>query len=319
MSLTLSKRLSLKRFIKGEGAHQSIIKLNHRRIFILPNKGGISLAIVILLMLIASINYNNSMGFVFTFLLAAAAQASTFYSFKNLSGLIVSQTKTPIYHAGSTGQLNINIKEPGHRERWAIKASHLEQQTTFNLHKDQTLLITLPVTFNTRGWYTLDTITLSTTFPFGFFRAWSPLLFNQPILVYPQPIDAGLPLSSNQENSQQGGAPSKQAGSDDFAGLKPYQQGQSYRHINWKALAAEKGLYSNEFNAEQSARLWLDWKSCDSLAVEAKISQLCFWVLRCENQGTDYGLRLPHIELAPNHGVHHQHACLKQLALYGNA
>ena len=316
MSLTLSKRLSLKRFTKGEAAQQSVIKLNHRRIFILPNKGGLSLAIVIILMLIASINYNNSMGFVFTFLLAAAAQLSTFYSFKNLSGLIVSQAKTPICHAGSTGQLNIVIKETEERERWAIEASYLDKNTTFNVRKDQSLCVTLPITFKNRGWYTLDTITLSTTFPFGFFRAWSPLLFNQPILVYPKPIDAGLPLSYNQHIDEQSGAPSHQSGTDDFAGLKPYQLGQNYRHINWKALAAEKGFYSNEFHAEQTANIWLDWTSCDQLAPEAKISQLCFWVLHCETQGIEYGLRLPNIELLPNHGVSHQHACLKELALY---
>jgi len=316
MSLTLSKRLSLKRFTKGEVTQQSVIKLNHRRIFILPNKAGLSLAVVILLMLIASINYNNSMGFVFTFLLASAAQVSTFYSFKNLSGLLISQTKTPVSYVGSTGQLKLIIKETAGRERWAIKASHLDKHTSFNVQKSLSLLITLPITFKKRGWYTLDTITLSTTFPFGIFRAWSPLLFDQPILVYPQPIDSGLPLGSKQHNDEQSGAPSHQLGTDDFAGLKPYQQGENYRHINWKALAAEKGFYSNEFNAEQSSSIWIDWQSCPHLVIEAKISQLCFWVLDCETHGIEYGLRLPNIELLPNHGVNHQHACLKALALY---
>jgi len=93
VALTLAQRFSLKRFTRGEPAHLRQIELNHRRIFILPNKAGLSLAVVILLMLIASINYNNSLGFVFTFLLASAAQASTFYTYKNLSGLLISPTK----------------------------------------------------------------------------------------------------------------------------------------------------------------------------------------------------------------------------------
>ncbi len=319
MSLTLSQRLSLKRFIKGETAQQPVIELNHRRIFILPCKGGFSLALVILLMLIASINYNNSMGFVFTFLLAAAAQASTFYSYKNLSGLAISLAKTPACYAGSIGHINISVKERDERERFVIKASHLGQQTTFNLKKEQSLLISLPVALKKRGWYRPDTITLSTQFPFGFFRAWSPLLFNQAILVYPQAIDAGIPLAFKQHDEEANGSASNQTGADDFAGLKPYQQGQNYRHINWKALAAEKGLYSNEFSAEQSANVWLDWQSCDQLAIEEKISQLSFWVLNCEEKGAEYGLRLPNIELLPNHGSSHQHACLKELALYGQS
>lgn len=317
MSLTLSKRLSLKRFIKGETAHQPVIELNHRRIFILPSRAGLSLALVIVLMLVASINYNNSMGFIFTFLLAAAAQASTFYSYKNLSGLAISLAKTPASFAGSIGHLNISVKELGERERFVIKASHLNQLTTFNLKKDLSLLIRLPVKLKKRGWYTPETITLSTQFPFGFFRAWSPLLFKQSILVYPQAIDAGVPLAFSKHDEEAAGSASNQSGADDFAGLKPYQQGQNYRQINWKALAAEKGLYSNEFSTEQSANVWLDWQSCDQLTVEEKISQLSFWVLNCEEKGVEYGLRLPNMELLPNHGSSHQHACLKELALYG--
>lgn len=319
MPLALSKHLSLKRFTKGEAAQQTHIKLNHRRIFILPSKDGLTLAIVILLMLVASINYNNSMGFVFTFLLAAAAQASTLYSFKNLSGLIVSLSKTPDCYAGSTGHINFIIKEPGERERWAIHASHLGQLKTFDITKDLLLPVKLPIQFSHRGWYTPSTITLSTSFPFGVFRAWSPLLFKQPILVYPQPIDTGLALEFYSLNKEQNGLQSSQLGTDDFAGLKPYQLGQNYRQINWKAFAAEKGLFSNEFSAEQSASIWLNWQSCHQLALEEKLSQLCFWVLNCEAEGLKYGLRLPGIELAPSHGIEHQRACLKELALYEHA
>ncbi|WP_287553645.1 DUF58 domain-containing protein [Cycloclasticus sp.] len=319
MALTLSKRMSLRRFTKGEAPQHSSIQLNYRRIFILPNKGGLSLLVVILLMLIASINYNNSMGFVFSFLLAASAQMSTFYSVKNLYGLIISPSKTPPYYAGSSGQMKVLIKETKGVERWAIKASYLHQQTFFDVQKNQTLLITLPIKFKQRGWHTLDTITLSTTFPFGFFRAWSPLLFNQAILVYPQPIDSGLSLEINQPSDEQNKAASNQVGTDEFIGLKPYQQGQSYRQVNWKAFAAEKGFYSNQFSAEESISVWLDWHFCQPLDTEAKLSQLCFWLLDCEAQGLEYGLRLPGVEQPPNHGHAHLHTCLKALALYGHS
>ncbi|ORU92296.1 MAG: hypothetical protein A6F70_02040 [Cycloclasticus sp. symbiont of Bathymodiolus heckerae] len=318
MSLTLSQRLSLKRFTKGEEAHAGSITLNHRRIFILPSKGGLALAMVILLMLVASINYNNSMGFVFTFLLAAVSQASTLYSFRNLSGLNVSLAKAPPCYAGSMGHIKLYITENNNRNRWTIHASHLHKQTNFDLVGDTSLLVNLPVKLKTRGWYSPKTITLSTQFPFGFFRAWSPLRFNEPILVYPSPIDFETTLSISQDSDHLDGSSSPLTGTDDFAGLKPYQQGENYRHINWKALAAEKGFYSNVFSAEQSTQTWLDWQACTQLSIEDKLSQLCFWVLRCEKKGTEYGLRLPKIELTPNHGARHQHACLKALALYGS-
>lgn len=139
MSLSLSQRLSIKRFTKGEPSQLAFIELNHRRIFILPSKGGLALGLVILLMLISSINYNNSMGFVFTFLLAAAAQASTLYSFKNLSGLSVSLAKSPACYSGFSSQINLRIHEPNLRERWTIHATHLAEQRFLILIKINSL------------------------------------------------------------------------------------------------------------------------------------------------------------------------------------
>ena len=316
MSLTLSERLSIKRFTRGEPAQHTSIKLNHRRIFILPSKGGVSLFLVILLMLVASINYNNSMGFVFTFLLAAAAQASTFYSYKNLSGLIVSMAKTTPFFAGDQGEINILIKEPDQREHWMIEVKHLSQSSTINLQRAQSLKVNLPFKATKRGWYTPETITFSSQFPFGFFRAWSPLKFNDQILVYPAAVDSGLTITFHNNDKRNNQISSHESGTDDFAGLKPYQKGDNYRHINWRAFAAEKGLYSNEFYAEQSATILFDWASCDSLSTEAKLSQLCFWVLEAESNGLRYGLRLPNINIPPGTGLNHQQSCLKELALY---
>lgn len=316
MSLTLSQRLSFKRFTKGEPAEEVTIALNHRRIFILPSKGGLAMALVILLMLIASINYNNSMGFVFTFLLAAAAQASTFYSYKNLSGLRISIAKSPPCFVDSRGEIGLLIKEPNERERWAVVASHLNSTNAFNLQNGQSLQITLTIQPTQRGWYYTKTITLASQFPFGFFRAWSPLRFKQALLVYPKALDTGLMLPLKHSEESDGIITSQQAGTDDFYGLQPYQKGHSYRHINWKALAAEKGFYTNQFSAEQSATINLDWQSCASLPVESKLSQLCYWVNYCEAHGFIYGLQIPTADISPSSGHSHQHACLKALALY---
>ena len=315
MSLSLSQRFSIKRFTKGEPANDTTIKLNHRRIFILPSKGGLAIALVILLMLVASINYNNSMGFAFTFLLAATAQASTFYSYKNLSGLRISIAKSPPCYAGSSGTMNLLIKEPDERERWAINAS-LDKNNTFNLRRGESLQISLTIQPTKHGWYYPKTITLASQFPFGFFRAWSPLRFKQALLVYPKASDTGLTLPVNLNNENNGIISSPQSGTDDFAGLIPYQTGHSYRHINWKALAAEKGFYTNQFNADQSATIMLDWKTCEHLPVESRLSQLCYWVNHCEDNGYIYGLQIPTADISPSHGQRHQHACLKALALY---
>jgi len=64
--------------------------------------------------------------------------------------------------------------------------------------------------------------------------------------------------------------------------------------------------------------LWLDLAATPAAAaLDARLSRLCAWVLAAEQQGLDYGLRLPGTHLAPAHGQAHRDACLRALALCG--
>lgn len=272
---------------------------------------------LIALMLVASINYNNSMGFVFTFLLASAAQVSTFYSFKNLSALEIKAVRATPFHLGEEGAYSLLIKELEGRERWNIAVSiGGTSHTIQHITGLESLTVQIPIKPSKRGWFDAETITLSSTFPLGIFRAWAPLKFEQKVLVYPQPLSFEKKIPHGNRQAHDGGSTSLTAGVDEFAGLRNYQQGEHYRHINWKAWAAEKGLYVNQFSAQQTPETWLDWSHCPIEQTEDKLSQLCQWIIDAEKLGLSYGLRIPGHELLPSRGAQHQHTCLKLLALY---
>ena len=57
------------------------ITLDQRRIFILPTRRGLGFALVLVLMLLGDINYNLSLGYVLTFLLATLAVLSMLHAF----------------------------------------------------------------------------------------------------------------------------------------------------------------------------------------------------------------------------------------------
>ena len=57
--------------IRPRGPESGSILLAQRRIYILPTRQGLTFGIVLLLMLLGSINYALSLGFVLTFMLAA--------------------------------------------------------------------------------------------------------------------------------------------------------------------------------------------------------------------------------------------------------
>ena len=70
------------------------VVLVQRRIFILPTRQGYLFAFILLLLLVASINYQLSLGFLLTFLLASMAGTAMLHTFRNLSRLSIAPGRT---------------------------------------------------------------------------------------------------------------------------------------------------------------------------------------------------------------------------------
>jgi len=74
------------------------IFLHNRRLYILPTRFGYLFAIMQLVLLLAAINYQNSMAYVLTFLLTALGIISLWQTHKNLLGLSIRlKTPRPVY------------------------------------------------------------------------------------------------------------------------------------------------------------------------------------------------------------------------------
>jgi uncharacterized protein (DUF58 family) len=90
--------------------------------------------------------------------------------------------------------------------------------------------------------------------------------------------------------------------------------------IAWKkaAQALETGaeLVSRDTSVSARQELWLEWAACGALAPEQRLSRLTAWTLAAQRAGTDYGLRLPGLELAPEGGETQRRRCLEALALW---
>jgi uncharacterized protein (DUF58 family) len=107
-------------------------------------------------------------------------------------------------------------------------------------------------------------------------------------------------------------------GQDDFAGLRPFQRGDSPRHIAWKAAARDDSLPVKAFQGEAAIAIWLDWEALPpGLDVEARLSRLTAWVLEAHAAGYAYGLALPGRTVETDRGDAHRDACLATLALHG--
>ncbi len=304
------------RLLRRNRAENGPILLDRRRIYVFPNRHGMILALVLLAMLVGAINYNNSLAYALTFLLAGLTVVSILHTFRNLHRLRFHVGHGEACFVGEQAAFPLAVDNRGHPARFAVVVSLPgEAPRRFDVAADDQTWLTLHLPATRRGWMPLPRITVETTFPLGLIRGWGYLHLDAETLVYPRPADGrGLPPHTEQPGEGEGDSGS---GVDDFSQLRPYHPGDSLRHIDWKALARERGLLTRQFGGDRSAALWLDWSMLAGRDAEWKLSLLCRWVIEAESAGFRYGLRLPHRALEPSNGRAHRRRCLEALALFG--
>ena len=290
--------------------------LTARHIYILPTRAGTLYAAIILAMLLGSINYSLSLGFMLTFLLAALGIVCMLHTWRNLAWLEVSHCQASPVFAGEDATLDIRLQDSSGRMRHAVFASCdscLQPEST-DIPPRQAGTIQLAYPTTRRGWAEPGRLTLFTVFPLGLLQAWSYADMDCRVLVYPRPALADRHPSPSTDQAGKGSRDSL-LGDQDFAGLRHYRPGDSPRRIDWKASSREQGMYSKHFQGEPVSSVWLDWHETHGAGGEARIGQLTRWVIEAHHTGSRYGLRLPHLTLAADRGDAHYHRCLQALAL----
>lgn len=301
-------------FFRRQSPQTPPLLLTQRRIYILPTGAGIFFAVLLLVMLLGAINYNNSLGFMLTFLLAGLNVISILYTFRNLLNLKVSLRTVPPVFSGERLRIPVMLDNSSRNPRYSLSLGFKNEMPVLcDVAANSWTDTELSLPSKARGLHSLGRFTIQTTFPLGLFRSWSHVHFDAQVLVYPKPAKrTGLPEEILYRPNQSG---DKGRGCDDFAGLRGYHLGDSLRHVHWKTVAKDQGLHTKQFGGDRSDELWLDWHSLEQLDKEARIRQLTRWVIDAEQSGLSYGLRIPQTQIAPNHGEAHKHNCLRALAL----
>ena len=321
MATTLTEagpRSKLAAWFYGHRApEQGPITLGHRRVYIVPTRVGMMFAATLLIMLVGSINYVLSLGFMLTFVLGGLALAGMVHTVRNLARLVIITGRAEAVFAGESAQFRLFLENPAPWARPAIMLRHdaSGSQIVTDVPASATADVVLPVPAPRRGWLALTRVRLETRYPLSLFRAWSYVQPDFRCLVYPRPEKAALPPAS--PDASFGSRQATTQGTDDFSSLRTYQLADSPRHVAWKAVARSEDMLTKQFSGDASAELMLDWALLPaSLDLEARLSRMAGWVLACEMAGLRYGLRIPGIHILPAHGQTHRTACLTALALY---
>ncbi|MBI5752578.1 MAG: DUF58 domain-containing protein [Hydrogenophilales bacterium] len=134
--------------------------------------------------------------------------------------------------------------------------------------------------------------------------------------MYPKPIVCH-DLAQGESADQSGALTTQIEGAEDFTGLRDARPSDAPRHIAWKASTKSEKLLTKQFSTPGAATLWLDFNALADSDIETRLSRLTGMLLEAEYLQQAYGLRLPHIELAPDLGEAQRARCLRALALFG--
>jgi len=293
------------------------LALTQRNVYILPTRAGFMLAATLLLLLIASINYQLNLGYLLTFLLAGSAVVSIHVSHGTLRGLNLVLHPPDPHFASTPTHLRITLVNSRAAPRYGIGLRVIEgaHWVWCDVPSQGDSPVELVLASPGRGRHVLPTLTAETRFPLGIFRVWTLWRPASQVLVYPRPETDAPPLPPGQPHSSGGGA-ARHVASNEFDGVRPYRRGDPLKSIVWKKAAKTEELVSRDSLQTQHFQLWLDLAETSGATLEQRLSRLCAWVLAAEERELDYGLRLPGVELAPSHGQAHKRRCLEALALY---
>jgi len=301
------------------------LTLTQRNVYILPTRPGWMLAITLLLLLVASINYQLNLGYLLTFLLAGSAVVGMHVCHGNLRGTTLLLTPPEPVHAGQAVALTVRLSSERKRTRYGIGMGVIGADT-----KHAPLAWTdvpaqgsaqLQVSFPSpeRGLHPLPPLTAQTLFPLGTFRVWTVWRPASGVLVYPEPESHPPPLPPGEPQAGSSGAARVQS-TGEFDGVRAYRRGDPLKAVVWRKAAqafssGRDDLVSRDALSHQRHQLWLDLAPCGGAGLEARLSRLTAWVLMADRQGLDYGLRVPGREIPPDQGPAHRARCLEALAI----
>jgi uncharacterized protein (DUF58 family) len=306
--------------------------LNQRNVYILPTKAGWMMVLTLLVLLIASINYQLNLGYLLTFLIGGSVLVGMHIGHANLRKIAINIIAPQAYFTPAIVNFEVVLNNTDNTSKHGIGMSVLNKDGLAHwtwadvpaLSSGTMQIANQPMP---RGKHRLPTLTAETRFPMGTFRVWTVMRPMMHVWVYPaiEPnapaLPAGEPLSGDAKH-----ALTKATG--EFDGIRAYRRGDPMKHIVWKKVAktwasmdAEDpspsvNLISRDTQHVAAQELWLDFSRTGCSDKEASLSRLCAWLLQAQELGLVYGLRLPSSEIAPACGEAHQRQCLQALALY---
>ena len=316
-------RARIDRWFLARRPPSDALELTQRNVYIVPTRAGWMLAATLLLLLVASINYQLNLGYLLTFLLAGSVAVGMHVCHGTLRGLAMHLMAPEPRYAGAAAVFRVVLDNTRRSTRYGIGlAVHRSGQWAWcDVPAEGSATVEVAFKPERRGLHPVPTLTAETRFPLGTFRVWTVWRPASQVLVYPQPEVHPPPLPAGEPMAGQAASAALRTHlAGEYDGVRAYRRGDPLKLVVWKRAAqaqaaGSEDLVSRDTQQAQRQELWLDAQAAGLPEMEARLSRLCAWVLMADRLGVDYGLRVAGRVVAPSQGEAHKRQCLEVLAL----
>jgi uncharacterized protein (DUF58 family) len=287
------------------------LQIGNRRIYVLPNRFGLFVGLALLAMTVGGLNFNNNAALLMVFLLISLCNNALIAGHLSLLGLQIRiQGPMPVF-AGQRLQLGVSLQQLRNPEAKPYIIRFKENTVDAMVGADSSQFM-LEIETQRRGRFAIERLSITSMQPMGIAKAWSYVNTQDWVWVYPAP--QGRPLQPQYHAADGSGSRHSRQLSDQPHHLRDYVSGDSRKQIAWKASARTGILQVREYEQAQAGDLLLDWYTLQALDTEARLSQLCLWLVQAEQKHLRYALKLPGLLIQAGHGSDHHRKCLEALA-----
>ncbi len=304
------------RMLRVDACDTLPLTLRHERIYILPTTRGLAFLGVVLVMILASMNYGLNLGYALSFMMVGLFASCLLGTFMNLTQLVVQSVNATDAYAGQALTFAVTLTDTRGKHRHSVSVSADGAHDRIDINANHNGVAVLRVADNQRGLVNLGRITFSSDFPLGLWRGWGYVHTPISAYVYPLP-EADAPALAD-DNSEKGDAATRRSDEREFKQLKRYQETDSPSSVAWKQVARGGGWYSKEFETEAQNRSntirWID--TPPHASIELRLSRMCAWVLNANASSTHYDFEMPGVSKSRQNGHENLQECLRHLAIY---
>ena len=243
------------------------------------------LVIIMIALFLEAYMHNFNIVYITLFVVFSLAISGCYFGRKNLYDLSLLALPQERIFATIPAPLKWRIINHASNPAYDITCKSDESFQTFKSIQQDTLLKLSPL-FKKRGTDYWPEVTLESRFPLLHVRFFKVENTVRTLIIYPEP--KGLSLEQYLKDQ-----PSTYGERSDFEGLRRYESSDIPSLIHWPSLAKGDDMMSRNFShTAQLETLHFDFISCGEND-EARLSQLCLWVLECEKLGRDFSIVMP--------------------------